>query len=73
VLVLEDAEPALFDAEPAFLDAGERRRDREQLVGVDPDGAGLERARDPPRAGTLDREHAHWTTLSLRAKDSRVT
>src|SRR6478735_10706833 len=48
--VLEDALAALLAAEAAVAPAAERGRDRELLVGVDPDRARLHRAPEPPGA-----------------------
>src|SRR5262249_46721190 len=46
--VLLDAQAPLFAAEAAVAPAAEGRADRELLVGVDPDRAGLHRAADAP-------------------------
>src|SRR5690606_24786170 len=48
LLVQAHAADPLLSAEPAVLEAAERRRDRQLLVGVDPDRAGGQSARDPP-------------------------
>src|SRR5262249_21484464 len=71
MLVLQDAEPALFSPNATLLDPAEWRRDRKLLVSVDPHRACLEGTRHAPCAFVIAGPDAGGETVDavVRSRD----